>query len=189
MGSGTHIMWITSRAAGVTAVMLASLSVSLGLSMGSKVKRRGPDLRVVHEALALATIAAITLHVLALLADPWLKPSLSAVLLPGQIAYRPVAVAAGIVAAYGLVALGLGYYLRKRIGPARWRKAHRWTAAFWALAVVHGFTAGTDAGQPWFIASIAVVVAPALLLLASRTSERAAARRPAGHPQPPSPVY
>ena len=180
MGSGTHVMWITSRAAGMTAVILASLSVCLGLLMSAKVKRRGPDLRVVHECLSLATLAAIALHGLTTLADPWLKPGVSGVLLPFQISYRPLPVALGILAAYGLASLGLGYYARNRIGPARWRKAHRWTAAFWALAIVHGFTAGTDAGKPWFIASIALVTAPALVLLLARISERAAAQRESG---------
>jgi sulfoxide reductase heme-binding subunit YedZ len=168
MGSGVHLFWITSRAAGISALLLASASVSVGLTMSLRKRGRGPDLRTVHEALSLATIAAIGLHGVALLADPWLRPGIAGVLLPFQIGYRPVAVAAGILAAYGLVALGLGYYARGRIGPARWKRLHRWTALFWLLAVAHGFTAGSDATAPWFFLSVGLVAAPGAVLLARR---------------------
>jgi methionine sulfoxide reductase heme-binding subunit len=171
MSGGTHLIWITSRAAGITALVLASLSVCVGLLI-SRRGRRGPDLKTTHEALSLATLAAVGIHGVAVMADPWLKPGLAGVLVPFQIAYRPTAVAAGIVAAFGLAALGLSYYGRGRLGPARWRRMHRWTALFWALAVVHGFTAGSDAGKPWFILSVGAVVTPALLLLATRTMRR-----------------
>jgi methionine sulfoxide reductase heme-binding subunit len=180
MNSTTHLFWITVRAAGITAVMLASLSVAVGLLMSMRGKK-GPDMRVTHEALALATLAAIGVHAFSLLADPWLKPGIAGVLAPFQISYRPAAVAAGILAAYGLVALGLSYYMRGRLGPARWRRLHRWTALFWVLAVVHGFTAGSDAGQPWSVVSVGLVVAPALVLLLARMARRPS--RPSKSPQ------
>jgi DMSO/TMAO reductase YedYZ heme-binding membrane subunit len=176
----THLFWITGRAAGITALVLASLSVAIGLLMSMRGKK-GPDLRIAHEALSLATLAAIGVHALSLLADPWLKPGVAGVLAPFAISYRPVAVAAGIIAAYGLGALGLSYYARGRIGPARWRRLHRWTALFWVMAVVHGFTSGSDAGQPWFVISVGLVIAPALILLAGRLarSRPVAPERPA----------
>ena len=47
-GTGPHLFWITSRAAGTAALILSSVSVSIGLLMGGRfVKRRGHDLRVV----------------------------------------------------------------------------------------------------------------------------------------------
>ena len=58
-----HLFWITSRAAGVLALLLSSAAVCVGLMMGGRlVQRRGPDLRVTHEALALATMVAIVIH-------------------------------------------------------------------------------------------------------------------------------
>lgn len=180
MDPSTHLFWITGRAAGITALVLASISVAIGLLMSMRGKK-GPDLRITHEALSLATLAAIGVHGVSLLADPWLKPGVAGVLAPFAISYRPVAVAAGIIAAYGLGVLGLSYYLRGRIGPARWRRLHRWTALFWVLAVVHGFTSGSDAGQPWFVISVGLVIAPAVILLAGRLT-----RRPPSAPQRPS---
>ena len=55
---GEHFFWITSRAAGVAALLASSAAVTLGLLMGGRLtKGRLPDLRVTHEALSLATIA------------------------------------------------------------------------------------------------------------------------------------
>ena len=57
----------------------------------------------------------------------------------------------GIVAGWSLIILGLSYYARGRIGPARWRRLHRFTALAWILGVVHGIAEGTDAGAAWFL--------------------------------------
>ena len=46
-----------------------------------------------------------------------------------------------------LFLLGVSYYFRSRIGVARWRKLHRWTALAWVFGIVHAVMAGTDAGQ------------------------------------------
>ena len=80
-------------------------------------------------------------------------------------AYRPVWTGIGIVAGYGLAVLGLTYYARTRIGPARWRSLHRLTALFWAAGVAHSVGSGTDRGQVWFLALAALPVAGAALLL------------------------
>jgi sulfoxide reductase heme-binding subunit YedZ len=166
---GPHLFWITSRAAGIAALVLSSLSVCLGLTMGRKLMRRnGPDLRVAHEALSLATLGAIAVHGLTLLGDGFLHPSLADVALPLASAYKTFWTSAGIVAFWALLLLGLSYYLRGRIGVQRWRKLHRFTALAWALGVVHSLGEGTDAGQTWFLAMTAIVVLPALALLAVR---------------------
>ena len=73
--SSVHVFWITSRAAGIVALLASSLAVSLGLMMSLRSKL--PDLRATHEALSLATIAAIVVHSVALLGDSFMKPSLA----------------------------------------------------------------------------------------------------------------
>jgi methionine sulfoxide reductase heme-binding subunit len=164
-----HLYWITSRAAGTAALVLSSLSVCVGLSIGGRLLRgRGPDLRVAHEALSLATLAALLLHGLALLGDGFLHPSLFELAVPFAARYRTLWTSAGIVAFWSLLLLGLSYYARARIGPRRWRTLHRFTALAWILGLVHALGAGTDAGQTWFEAMIAIVVLPALALLAVR---------------------
>jgi sulfoxide reductase heme-binding subunit YedZ len=167
--TGPHLFWITSRAAGTVALLLSSVSVCVGLLMGGRLtKKRRPDLRVTHEALSLATLAAILVHGLTLLGDGFLHPSLGDIAVPFLSGYRTLLTSAGIVAFWALLLLGLSYYARARIGAQRWRKLHRLTALAWILGVVHSLGEGTDAGQGWFLAMVAIVTVPALLLLATR---------------------
>ncbi len=164
-----HLFWITSRAAGFTALILASLAVSLGLLMSTKLlKRRGPDLFLTHEILSLATIAAIVVHGAALLGDQYLHPSIADISIPFISSYKSTWTTLGIVSGWTLILLGLGYYARRRIGAARWRKLHRFTALAWLAGIVHALGEGTDAGQLWFLAMLAIVALPAIALLATR---------------------
>ncbi|HUZ83659.1 MAG TPA: hypothetical protein VMU66_03115 [Gaiellales bacterium] len=176
-----HLFWITSRAAGIVALVLSSLSVSLGLAMSLRLVRRlGTDRLAVHEALSLATIIAIAVHGLTLIGDPWMHPSLAAVSIPFVDTYKTGWTSLGIVAGWAMTLLGLGYYARRVIGAARWRSMHRLTAVAWIAGLVHSFGEGTDAGQMWFAAMVAAVALPALALLAGRlltTREPAPARR------------
>jgi len=164
-----HLYWITSRAAGTAALALSSLSVCVGVSIGGRLlKGRGPDLRVAHEALSLATLGALLLHGLALLGDGFLHPTLFELAVPFVGRYRTLWTSAGIVAFWSMLLLGLSYYARARIGPRRWRMLHRFTALAWILGLMHALGAGTDAGQTWFLVMTAIVVLPALALLAVR---------------------
>jgi sulfoxide reductase heme-binding subunit YedZ len=169
-----HLFWITSRAAGGAALLLASASVAVGLMMSSKrpdANKR--DLRAIHEALSLTTLAMVALHGLALLGDSYLNPGPAGIAIPFVGFYRPLWTALGIVAGYGLATLGLTYYLRDRVGAARWRRLHRLTAAFWLLAIAHTIGAGSDAAEWWFLLLSGALVVPAALLLTLRWAGRA----------------
>jgi methionine sulfoxide reductase heme-binding subunit len=169
---GVHVFWITSRAAGVVAFLASSAAVTLGLLIGGRLARgRVAQLRVTHEALALATIGAIVVHALALLGDSYLSPSLADVTIPLVSGYQRVWTTTGIVAGWMLIVLGLSYYARGRIGVARWRRLHRFTALAWLLGVLHGLFEGTDAGSLWFLATTAAAALPAWGLLVARLSQ------------------
>jgi methionine sulfoxide reductase heme-binding subunit len=177
-----HLFWITSRAAGTAALLLSSTAVGVGLLMGGRfVKRRGYDLRVTHEALSLATMAAVAVHALSLLGDHFLHPSLLDVTVPFVSGYKNFWTSMGIVAGWSLVALGLSYYVRDKIGSQRWRKLHRFTALAWILGLAHSLGEGTDAGTGWFLVMTAIATLPALVLLLVRSA--GGSRRPrAGAP-------
>jgi sulfoxide reductase heme-binding subunit YedZ len=185
-----HLFWITSRAAGTTAMVLASATVGFGLVMGGRlIKGGGVDRRTFHEVLSLATMLAIAVHALALVGDNYLHPSVLDVTVPFASSYKTLATSIGIVSGWGLIALGLSYYVRRRIGHARWRAIHRFTLLVWLGGVLHTFTEGTDAGRAWFIALILLTAAPALVLAAVRVARRCMPRRPATPAtRPPSAV-
>jgi methionine sulfoxide reductase heme-binding subunit len=166
---GPHLFWIISRAAGIAALVLASAAVCLGLLMGGRMMpRRGPDLRVTHEALSLATLGALAVHGASLLGDSYLHPTVADVAVPFLGSYRTFWTSLGIVSFWALALLGLGYYVRGRIGVQRWRVLHRFTALAWLLGVAHSLGSGTDAGQAWFLAMTAIVAGPPLVLLVLR---------------------
>lgn len=164
-----HLYWLASRAAGSAALLLSSASVCVGLATSMRLlKGRAADLRVTHEALSLASIAALLVHVLTLLGDGFLHLSPAELTVPFVSGYQTLWTTAGIVAFWMMLALGLSYYARAKVGVRRWRMLHRFTALAWVLGLGHSLGEGTDAGQAWFLAMIAIVVLPALALLATR---------------------
>lgn len=174
LNAGGQLFWVTSRAAGVVALLAASGSVTLGVTQGAgwikgAAKR---DLRPLHEALSIATLVAIVVHGLALLGDGFVGYSLTEISVPFASSFQPFWTGVGVIAGWGMIALGLSYYARGLIGPARWRKIHRATAVFWVLAVVHGLVMGTDHGKLWFLATLGALAIPAALALLVRWDQR-----------------
>lgn len=174
-----HLFWITSRAAGTAALVVASLAVCLGLLMSTRLLKRFStvDLRITHETLSLATMVAIAVHGLSLIGDRFMHPSLLDIGVPFVGPFKTGWTSVGIISGWALIALGLSYYARGWIGIERWRRLHRFTALAWLLGLVHSLGEGTDAGKTWFLAMIGIVTVPALVLLLWRMS-------PAAHRQP-----
>lgn len=171
-----HGWWLASRAAGVVALALVTASTLLGLAMALRpawARRLAPRLVTVHEQLSIAGLLAIAVHGVTLLGDPWLRPGLAGIALPGAMAYRPLFTSLGVVGGWLAALLGLTYYARARIGAARWRAVHRLAIAAWALAVVHALGAGTDAGSAWLRWPLLASIPLVLFLLALRMTRRA----------------
>jgi sulfoxide reductase heme-binding subunit YedZ len=143
--------WLLARAAGITAYALLTLSVLAGLLVKSRpfAKLRAATVTEIHKSLALMGLSALALHAAALVLDTTVKVTVPALVVPGLVAYRPVPVALGVIAAWLFAAITASFWLRKRIGVRVWRRLHWLTFALFALATVHGITAGTDSTQPW----------------------------------------
>jgi methionine sulfoxide reductase heme-binding subunit len=166
----SQVFWVASRGAGIGAIVLASASVGLGLAQRiPAVRARVRELRPVHEALALATLAAIVLHGVLLLGDGWLKPTLAQLTVPFAASFSPFWTALGILSFYALALMSLSYYARGHIGVARWRALHRFTIVPWAGGLIHALGMGSDAGTTWFLALVGLTAVPALVLLALRS--------------------
>ena len=172
--------WLASRASGVIALALITASVGVGLVTAGKVMRRpgiGRRLKSFHEHAALAGLVAIAVHGITLLGDRWLHPGVGGILVPFSMGYRPLFTGLGIVGGYLAALLGLTFYLRRRIGPRLWRKAHRATVVVYLLAVVHVLGAGTDAGSAWLRGFMLVTGVPIAALFVWRMLPRRRPRR------------
>jgi sulfoxide reductase heme-binding subunit YedZ len=178
--------WLASRASGVVALVLITVSVAIGLTMASKLVRArgaGPVMAKVHEHTALAGLIAIAVHGITLLGDKWLDPGIEGILVPFAIEYEPFFVGLGIVGGYLAAFLGLTFYMRRRIGAKLWRKAHRATVVVWALGIAHTIGAGTDAGAPWLREFMVLTGVPIVALFAVRTFRRPAPKPVAARTQ------
>src|SRR5262245_65356614 len=160
---GQHVFWIASRATGVVALILAAVSVGMGLAMAMRAAK-GPGamakLRQAHEATALAALIMIAAHGLALLGDAYLRPGLAGIAIPFVMSHRPVWTGLGIVGGWLAGLLGLTFYVRRWIGSRLWRRLHRWTLAVYILAVIHTLGAGTDARSAWLLVIVIGTAAP-----------------------------
>jgi len=167
----SHLFWITCRAAGVAALVLVSASVGVGVALSGRLaKGIGSDLRIAHEALSIAALAMIVLHVLTLLGDSYFHPSIADVAVPFERDYREPYMAIGIIGGWGTIVLGFSYYVRTLIGIARWRVLHRFTVLAWMLSVIHTLGEGSDSGEAWFLAVVVLTVFPTALWVIVRLS-------------------
>lgn len=144
--------WVVLRAAGIGAYLMLFLAVAWGLvatttPFGRRVSK--PSATLVHQFLSTCGLTLVGLHVALLLIDRFLPFSPSDVLVPMHAAYRPVAVAFGIAAMYGLVFVIVLSWLRRRVGTRWWRRSHLLAVPTFTLTLVHGVFAGTDTVRPW----------------------------------------
>jgi sulfoxide reductase heme-binding subunit YedZ len=186
-----YTWWLASRAAGIVGFIALGIVSILGLVSALKLvsPATAARLRPWHERLAITGLVAIALHGLLLLADPWLHPGVTGILVPFTMGYRPLWTGLGIIAFYCLAAFGLSFYQRRRIGARRWRSAHRFASLAFVLGGVHALMAGTDARSPLLLAVIlgfGVVVGGlvAARVMGVRAGRRAAAA-PARRERPP----
>lgn len=144
--TGLPIAWLVARASGLVAFGLLTLGVWAGLAMSTRLlgpKRQKP-LLALHRTLAWTGLSMIGLHLGALLLDPVLRLGVPGVLVPGVAAFRPGALALGIVAGWLSLALAASFRARKWVGQKGWRRLHYASfAAFW-LALGHALLVGTD---------------------------------------------
>ncbi len=156
--------WVALRAAGIGAYVMLFLAVSWGLvstttPFGKLISK--PSATLAHQFMSTCGLFLLGLHMAGLLVDRYMPFRPVDLLVPMSASYRPVAVALGIGAMYLTVAVIVASWLRKRIGTVWWRRTHLLAVPTFALALVHGLLAGTDATRPamwWTYVGTALVV-------------------------------
>jgi sulfoxide reductase heme-binding subunit YedZ len=161
--TSSPVDWYAARAAGITAYLLLTGVVLLGMTMASKQPlARWPrfSLEDVHRFGGLLVGSFVALHVVTIAIDAWLPFTFTSIVVPFASRYRPLWVGLGIVAAELLVALAITNHYRRRMPYRYWRRAHFLNFAVWAAATAHGLGSGTDRSAPWLLAvEVAAVVA------------------------------
>jgi len=163
--------WILTRAGGLTAYLLLTASVLLGLLVKARPFRSLAPATVtdLHRFLSLLALGAVAIHGGTLLLDRAAPVSGLALVVPGLAEYRPVWTGLGVAAAELLVLVIASFSLRRRIGGRSWRRLHWATYALFAAAALHGVATGTDTSRPWALALYGTTIGAVAAATAYRT--------------------
>lgn len=182
------VLWVISRAAGVTAYLALTLNVILGLFVSTGTAFFLPRARTVevHRWLSAVALTMVAAHALALLGDGFARFDVLDIVIPFLSSYRAFAVGLGVAAAYAVALVHASFFWRRSIGPKTWRKLHRLTFFAFVAMLLHGLLAGSDTGtlgmQALYISSGTAVAGLVLYRVLRSTRRPARARRAADAP-------
>ena len=145
-----QVWWYTARAGGLVAWGLATASVIWGLLLSGRITRKPKPAWVLdlHRFLGALTVIFVAVHMLALWFDSFVTFGPAELLVPLASAWKPGAVAWGIVAFYLLAAIELTSLFQRRMPRRVWHAIHLSSFGLFAFATIHALTAGTDATDP-----------------------------------------
>ncbi|NUS57848.1 MAG: hypothetical protein HOV66_23790 [Streptomycetaceae bacterium] len=158
-------LWYATRATGVTALILLTASVVLGIVVQVRAaSERWPRLVTLglHRNLSLLVLAFLALHVGTAVVDSYAPVGWLSLIVPFASAYRPLWLGLGTVALDLLLAVTVTSLLRTRISVRTWRVVHWAAYACWPAAVVHGLGTGSDPRQPVVLGLTGLCVAAVL---------------------------
>ncbi len=165
----SHLAWYTARATGVFAYVLVTAAVVWGLLLSGKPFGRAPTARWVldlHRFLGGLSVVFLGVHIGALVADSYTHFGAAEILTPLASSWKPVPVALGVVAMYGLVAVEITSLAMRRLPRRLWRVVHLGSFGVFWLSSFHFLTAGTDARNP-LLRGFAILASSTVLYLTS----------------------
>jgi methionine sulfoxide reductase heme-binding subunit len=175
----SHLWWYVARSAGIVAWLFAGTSVLTGLVLSSRAAHgaRRPNWQLdLHRHQATLSLAALGLHIGALMMDSYVHFGILDVLVPGRAAWKPWPVSLGIVALYLLIAVEVTSLLRRHISKRVWKAIHFSSLGVYLLSTAHFLSAGTDRRNPLVLWSVLALTVANVVLLTYRILTRGAPR-------------
>ena len=187
--TASSTLWYAARAGGIVTYLALTATALAGLLLAGRPRlRRWPRfaLEDVHRFLGLLVWVFGGLHVLSIAVDTYLPFTLESFVVPFTAPYRPFWTGLGVISFELLLAVGITNRLRRRLPHRVWRAVHVVNVPTWALATLHAAVAGTDRGEPWFVAFLLGSTTAVGAALVSRLRRRPPrpARRAAPSPRP-----
>ena len=143
-------LWLAARAAGITAYLILTFIIAMGLILSHPVNRStwklSKRLFPWHENLFVFLLAFLAAHIVSIILDPYAGVGIAGSFIPGLSSFRSVPVALGTLALYGLLITGLTARYTKWLPAGWWLKLHRLSIVVWALTWAHGILSGADTG-------------------------------------------
>ena len=187
-------VWLAGRATGITAYLLLTILVSLGLVLSHPTNQSSWRLskRIFpwHESLFVFVIAFVAGHIVSIVLDPYAGVGIAGSFVPGLSAYRSVPVALGTLGLYSALVSGITGRWSGLVPRGLWIKLHRFALVAWIASWLHGLLAGTDSSAlvPLYaVTGFVVLLAGAYRYWVSRKSRPTFATSLPGTPAPRRP--
>lgn len=180
MSPSDPTLWYLTRGAAITAYLLLTAVVAVGVALGFRGFEgllRGWRVLDLHQVLTLLLGAFIGLHLLTLYLDPFEPFSVLKLVWPLAETYQPLGTALGVLALYLLLLVALSSWARRFIATRVWFTLHLASYAAFALLTAHGALVGTDAATPWMTGVYVGAGALVILLTVGRVYFAATTRR------------
>lgn len=182
-----QVWWYASRSSGIIAWVLITLSILWGLSLSTRITGNKPTpawLLDLHRMLGGLSVVFTGIHLLGLYFDSYLEFGLLDFLVPLSFqAYKPGAVAVGVVAFYMMVAIQLSSVFMRKLPRKVWRYIHFSAWPLFIMATWHGLWAGTDVQNVYYrwtgISSVQLVAFLTIVRAMAQKKARRRAARPA----------
>ena len=163
-------LWMTSRAAALTAFFVLAAALITGQAMRSALfegAMRNRDLSGLHRFLTVCWVPFVAIHVLAMTLDAVARISPIDLVVPFRVSYATLPIGLGTIGFDLLLVVTVTSYLKRRLDPALWRWLHRLSYLMFGVFALHALLAGSDFARPLVLAPAAgVVVFIAIISLA-----------------------
>jgi predicted ferric reductase len=176
-----QLWWYVARAGGLVTYALLAASTIWGLAVSTRLLGRWPapgwtlDL---HRYLGGLAVTFTGVHLAALLLDTYIQFDLVDLLVPLAAAWRPGAVAWGVVALYLLATVQATSLARRRLPHRLWRRIHLTTFPLLLAATTHLLAAGSDRTNPAVLTMVSATAAATIFLLLFRLLRQLHLSRP-----------
>lgn len=147
------LFWYMSRGSAIIGFIFLWLSTTMGLLVTTRAGKTWPGMKIsteLHHYVSLLGLFFTGFHLIMLLGDGYLQPTLSQLLTPFALMnYRPFFVGIGQLAFYLWVILVLSFSIKKIIGRKVWRGLHYMGFIAFFFGMAHGISSGSDTALPW----------------------------------------
>lgn len=141
-------VWLAGRATGITAYVLLTVLVSLGLILSHPTNQStwklSKRLFPWHENLFVFVVAFLVAHIVSIVLDPYAGVGIAGSFVPGLSSYRSAPVALGTLGLYAALISGITGRWSSLLARGVWLKLHRLALVAWIFSWLHGLLAGTD---------------------------------------------
>jgi methionine sulfoxide reductase heme-binding subunit len=180
LATSSTLLWYTTRATGIVALVLLSATLVLGILTAGRAKSRSwpafaqADL---HKRVSLLAVVFLTIHVLTAVLDTYVNVGWASLVVPFASQYSPVWTGLGTVSLDLMVAVAVSSALRQRISARTWRGIHWLAYGSWPVAIAHALGEGSDGATLWMVVIAGVCIAAVLASVAWRVGDHRRSRQ------------